>query len=669
MTAPNVDRRSGAGLLASVAVGAAPTPADELSTLRKYYPDAHPLGDGNYIYTDPDTKKPTLYKATQGYHPLNWMARNAQEIPALLGGDGGAVGGGVVGAGTGSTLALESYRNLMGHLLGTDNTRTLGQTAGDMATNFAMNAAGEGVGRGVGAAVRAGMPLVGKAVPGVVDAAADLGVDLSGRPAMVTGSKGLMRTFEGVGMIPTATNTLEAGKTRTIDQMLAAQRQILGEVAGPAGQTTADTGKAMERLQAAAKGNIDAFNQNRQTLDTLVDTFGRGTVTVPHNIQNAVTQLRASVADGSPALKASVEDAVKWGQDILDRSRQNALTTGRPGIDFPTMRSERTVLGEGINFNPTTGAKRGSSEQNALTTMYSAARQDLLDSAGNNSPLLRDTLAAHDAFVAGKRGGQANIRPGVGPGEYLTVDELGKFVEKDPAQAFNAVTANSFKSGPNGGDGRELMRVRNSVDIQDWRNFAAHYLERMGQPNPGVAQTAEQVGGAPVFSMSTFATNWNGLSDGAKRALFEGYLPAGQREHINSLAKLANQFKLAGYEANTSGTGNLLTVGKTLAAPLTMAMGGMASGHPGVALLGALSGVGTLAGAPIVLRLMQSPNFVRWLASSAREVAASPNRYTTALSRLGAMQFDSATQNAVNKYIEQARQVMTPAAALAGANP
>jgi hypothetical protein len=506
----------------------------------------------------------------------------------------------------------------------------------------------------------------------VTRAAADLGVDLGGMPGMVTGSTGINRTMELLGTSPTATGRLEAGKQATRDSLTAAQQRLLGEVAG-AGSIlgpTRDTGEAMERLQAAAQGSINTYNRTRQAMDMGVDALGQGTVVVPHNIQNAVTQLQRSVAEGSQNLAPTVADALEWGRNILDRSQQNAAMVGRPGIDFSTMRSERTALGEAIDFNPVTGARRSSSAQNALTTMYNAARQDLLDSAGRSSPALQQALAGHDAFVTAGRGGQATMRPGVGAGQYLTVDELGKLVEKNPSDAFNAITRNSMKSGPNGGNGVELMRARNSVDDQTWRDFAAHYFERMFQPNPGVAQTAGQVAGTdPLSGIANFSTAWNGLSDGAKRALFDGYLPQETRQNLTSLATLANQYVRAGYAANTSQTSNLLMAGRLLMGPLTGAGVGLASGDPGGAAKGFAVGLTPLVAAPMVMRLMQSPGFTRWLASSAREVAASPNRISTTLGRLAAMQFDAPTKQAVDKYIQAAQAKISGASAPAGATP
>ena len=55
----DIDTR-GAPPVVRMAVGGAPE-ADRLATIRLYYPDARPFGQDNFIFTDPQTNRPTLY--------------------------------------------------------------------------------------------------------------------------------------------------------------------------------------------------------------------------------------------------------------------------------------------------------------------------------------------------------------------------------------------------------------------------------------------------------------------------------------------------------------------------------------------------------------------------------------------------------------------------------
>ena len=64
MAETTFDKRSGAPLNIRAIVGSFDTKEKKLEALRKYFPDAEStdntiLGDGNFIYTDPETKMPT----------------------------------------------------------------------------------------------------------------------------------------------------------------------------------------------------------------------------------------------------------------------------------------------------------------------------------------------------------------------------------------------------------------------------------------------------------------------------------------------------------------------------------------------------------------------------------------------------------------------------------
>jgi hypothetical protein len=58
---PSIDTTRGAPVQVRAAVGAAVKPEDRLSTIRQFYPDAQPEGTDNFTFTDPGTKRPTLY--------------------------------------------------------------------------------------------------------------------------------------------------------------------------------------------------------------------------------------------------------------------------------------------------------------------------------------------------------------------------------------------------------------------------------------------------------------------------------------------------------------------------------------------------------------------------------------------------------------------------------
>src|SRR5689334_21642542 len=58
--ASTVDQSTGAPASVRLRVGGSPE-GDRLANLRKFFPDAVPYGSDNFVFTNPDTGKPTLY--------------------------------------------------------------------------------------------------------------------------------------------------------------------------------------------------------------------------------------------------------------------------------------------------------------------------------------------------------------------------------------------------------------------------------------------------------------------------------------------------------------------------------------------------------------------------------------------------------------------------------
>jgi len=56
-----IDRDTGAPSYIRAIVGSVYDDADRLATIQQYYPDAQPYDDNNFIFTNPDTGKPTVF--------------------------------------------------------------------------------------------------------------------------------------------------------------------------------------------------------------------------------------------------------------------------------------------------------------------------------------------------------------------------------------------------------------------------------------------------------------------------------------------------------------------------------------------------------------------------------------------------------------------------------
>jgi hypothetical protein len=183
----------------------------------------------------------------------------------------------------------------------------------------------------------------------------------------------------------------------------------------------------------------------------------------------------------------------------------------------------------------------------------------------------------------------------------------------------NRGTDESIFSGAMSGaaqGGSQLATVMRSVPASARPVIAASWLRRLGQANPGAQNAA-----GTEFSANTFLTNWNKVSDAAKRQLY-GAMQPDMIEQLNLISRYAERTRTAsGVYANPSGTApaeSLINAGKTLGIGVAGAAGALATG--GSVGMGAAAAAGPVlawlgsnrAGAA----LMFNPRFIRWLAGT-----------------------------------------------------
>lgn len=161
----DIDRETGASTEARAYVGAAQTDRDRLKTVRKFYPDATPYGDQNFIFRHPETGKQTLYNP-EGF---DWrdIASVGDDIASGIGAVGGGAAASIVapGVGTfagglgGAALGREAYRSFFENVgeNTTEDTRTYGQAVKDIAGEVAMDAVGDLLFKGAIRGVKAGI--------------------------------------------------------------------------------------------------------------------------------------------------------------------------------------------------------------------------------------------------------------------------------------------------------------------------------------------------------------------------------------------------------------------------------------------------------------------------------------------------------------------------------
>lgn len=194
---------------------------------------------------------------------------------------------------------------------------------------------------------------------------------------------------------------------------------------------------------------------------------------------------------------------------------------------------------------------------------------------------------------------------------------LGKQDEKSGEQVFAAIETLSR------GDAVSLGKLIRALPSEEAGSLRGVLIDRLGRATKG-----QQDADGQAFSLGRFLTQWNdeGLSQGAKRALFDGETIAA----LDDLARVAQGTKEGQRFANFSNTG-----GATV-------LNGLMNGTPFVATAAGIVPAAAAAGTSLVAqtqmgRLLASPKFARWLAKMPKQKTPDATRqHVLNLSRIAA---------------------------------
>jgi hypothetical protein len=143
----SLDTKTGAPKDLRVTVSAYKKPEDKLKLIRKYYPEAIPWSEGNYIFTNPSTGQPTLFNP--GGFDFGDVLEYGRIVPEIIGAIGGGIIGGLGttptvagipvgvagGAAVGSQFLGESYDAMLRYFFGKgqEDTRSAAEQLSDIA--------------------------------------------------------------------------------------------------------------------------------------------------------------------------------------------------------------------------------------------------------------------------------------------------------------------------------------------------------------------------------------------------------------------------------------------------------------------------------------------------------------------------------------------------------
>lgn len=652
----NIDKRTGAPAEVREMVGGAPQ-QDRLEQIQRYYPDAQPYKDDNFVFTDPQTNRPTLYNPPGlDYGDLPSIGRDiVSGVGAGVGAAGAAIaapftgGAGLLavpaGAGVGATLGGAAYDALRMARGGVDTRGPLQRTT-DAASEFGTNAifqrGGDIVAGGLNKLLAGTVGrLTGKTAPEVVRTFRGQGIEPTAGQA--TGNRMIQGFENAASKMPTGAPHMGDAANQQLDtlgQRVADLAVDYGTGRGAtAGASTEQAGRALQRGGEEFVRNFQ--NKAEDLYQNLYQIMPRDTPAAATNIIAALGQQRAEMA-AAPTLAAKLENPTLRG--YLDAIQADLSPQGT--LPYNVISTFRSKIGRMLS-DPMTVADIPRSE---LKQVYGALSADMEAAARAAGPdALKMFQGANRYYSAGLKRIESVI---------------DKVVQaKTPEKAYAWAMEGSQAKG---GGGTKLMQLRRSLPAEEWDVVSSFVLRQMGEAVPS------QQGSKVIFSPETFLTRWSQMAPGARDALFKGSKYDGLPDSLQALLDIAATMRDTKYMSNPSGTAGQSMF---MAFLKPFATGGGAGAGFGAAGTGAAIGAAVGAANAFVpysaARAFTNPRFVNWLVDLGK-ATAKPNSMPAILARLTAIaQADPAVKEYAQSVYDGLRSApaQQPVANPAAADP
>lgn len=644
-----VDRNRGAPASVRAIVGAARSPEDRLANVRRFFPDAIPFGEDNFVFTDPETNRPTLYNPPGG--DLGDVASVLPELSEFAGGVIGGVAaappaiaaapatGGAsllaipAGVGLGAAAGREVFDVNQAATVGRIDTRGPAERVVDAGVTTGVNAIGQRLADvGVEAArgvVRAGGNRLARRSPQeLVQDFSRAGVTPRS-PGAVSGSRGIQIFEQGIGQTVGGAGTMARAAQQTLDEVEQRVFRLADELS-PA-TTRQQAGTAVKR---GAGQFLDTFQERSTSFFDELDQFipADATFATPNTVANLQDTL--GKFPNNPALGELLTNP---------RLRQfgQALENGQ--LSYRELKEFRSAVGRMLT-TPEIVADIPRAEVKSLYAAITDDMRSIVGQRGNRA--LKAFDRANNFYRAGLERIEGHLREVLQPDDKVSVERVFSMIQ-NTAQETGARQSVA-----------KLWALRRSVPKEKWATMSAVMLRRMGAARPSAQDATGE-----AFSVSTFMTEWNKLSKGAREVLFSGIRDKGWIDSMDSLTRVMSALKEVERQANVSGTARVLQ-----ASALLHSLGG---GIGGGALTGSAGGdvaTGALAGAAafggrilapqVAARLMTKPAFVRWLARAGSISARNPNSLPKHLGRLAIVaEAEPAINTEIAQYVDALRDI------------
>jgi len=558
--------------------------------------------------TTKDLKESKHTMERAGYQALGGAIGGAVTSPAATTGIGAAAI--PVGIGLGSSMGGQVY-DLKQEYLGKKNPEPLAERAKGAAEDFALDVISPiAISKGIYGIKKAVGGVVGKARGVFKPANYDIYRKFGMKPsaAMASQSKGLAVAEHALSDFPITADILQKPAQENIAQLTLANRFLAKEY----GKILSKEEIGMMFKTAAP----DVLEKYSGVYNKLFGAVSKEIGSNPQPISNTVDMLKTIIGETRAGPSSSVGSIAK---DIVEKAK---LSGG--GLPWEALKKHRTKIGDMLKSPELVSTRNIQSGD--LKRLYTAMTQDMETAAIGAGPRTHARWRAANKYFETK----------------LTKDIpiLEDIIKKQyPEEVFDIVMRSSQKGGT------RLRLLRRQLGEKKWSMVSGTVLGKLGQEKAHTGVTAEK-----MFSPSTFMTNWNKLSEPAKRALFRGGRYEKLVGELNDFVKVAGNAKAIEQLANKSRTGSVLMF-YGLFQSTAGATGAMLSG-PGGLMTGV--GVGTMTvGLPrLTAKLLVNQKFVRWINKGFEIAKTNPDAMSVHLGRLMALRFKDNIQEDVDNVIK-----------------
>lgn len=601
-----VDQSTGAPSAVRAIVGSAPE-QDRLANLQRYFPDAMPHGDENFIFTNPETQKPTLYNpkgldmgdAASLTRDATMMAGSA--VGAIAGAAGGFITGagdspmspaggligGIAGAGLGNAAGASLFDAVMSLTAGRIDTRPAGQRAVESVLDVAFGSAGQALGPVVAQGVAGAVKAISPQAQSLVGAYQRLGIQPT---TAAVGGRGWKTTAAALDNSPFSAGIMEEEAVRVIDATRQATEGIIAQIGTPLTQQGA--GQVIRDGVTASVGRFEA--RQAQLYEEAFNKIGPDTLADMGPLVALRQEIEAELAAAPSTLGRTLGPALTLLQEI----EKDAVAAGG-GVPFAALRQIRTAVGKDL-ASPVLAGSSGA-QNAAMSRVYGALTESMSATAQTAGADAAKSLAVADRYTR----------------QFMrtSADTMNKIAKMNADEQAFGYALSQVDMG-----GTLLSRLRRHFQPEEWDLISASVLHRMG-----LATKSNQNAAGDAFSASTFLTTWNKLSPEAKKVLFGGQRYQALATQLDDLTAVIGSLKSAEKLANHSNTSRSMVTLGALGALGTSALG-FAVGVPWAGEALATAG-GLAISSRTAAKLMTSPAFVKWLTTAPSEISQVPAFY------------------------------------------